>query len=167
MKNPVSIADCSPQDITTGGMTNMGLTSIHNTSLEDEWRQAAQTYLGTTVSGYPNMFHLYGPHGPTLLSNGPSTVEVQGRWIVDCILKMKREGIKYINATEDATKKWKNHINELSDATLFPTTRSTYMGGSIPGKAFEQVNYAGGIPEYVKEIRAALDDWVGFDTVKA
>lgn len=108
----------------------------------------------------------YGPHGPTLLSNGPATVEVQGRWIADAIVKMKREGVKYVNATKDATKAWKQHINELSDATLFPTTRSTYMGGSVPGKAFEQVNYAGGIPAYRIEIRDALPDWKGFEVVK-
>lgn len=52
-------------DITTGGMTNMGLKSINGTTLQDEWKKAAYTYLGTTISGYPNMFHLYGPHGPT------------------------------------------------------------------------------------------------------
>jgi cation diffusion facilitator CzcD-associated flavoprotein CzcO len=75
-------------------MTHMGLKSINNTNLQDEWKAAANTYLGMTVSGYPNMFHLYGPHGPTLLSNGPSTVEFQGRWIVDCIRKMERQNIK-------------------------------------------------------------------------
>ncbi|ORY17068.1 HK97 family phage prohead protease [Clohesyomyces aquaticus] len=154
-------------DITTGGMTNMGLISIGDTTIQDEWRKAAYTYLGTTVSGYPNMFHLYGPHGPTLLSNGPSTVEVQGRWIVDCINKVSREGLKYINPTQEATLEWKKRINQLSDRTLFPTTRSTYMGGSMPGKAFEQVNYAGGIPQYAIEIREALDGWKGFQTVKA
>ncbi|UQC91215.1 HK97 family phage prohead protease [Colletotrichum lupini] len=153
-------------DITTGGMTNMGLKSINNTYLQDEWKAAANTYLGTTVSGYPNMFHMYGPHGPTLLSNGPSTVEVQGRWIADCIRKIERESIKYVNPTADATKAWKQRINELSDASLFPTTRSTYMGGSMPGKAFEQVNFAGGIPQYAKEIREKLDGWTGFDVVK-
>lgn len=160
------IAVATGFDITTGGMTHMGLKSIHGTTLQDEWKAAANTYLGTTVSGYPNMFHLYGPHGPTLLSNGPSTVEVQGRWIVDTIKKIEREGLKYIDPTPEATKTWKARINALSDASLFPTTKSTYMGGSLPGKAFEQVNYAGGIPEYAKEIRAALPGWKGFRTVK-
>lgn len=143
----------------------MGLKSVHSTDLASEWQASANTYLGITVSGYPNMFHMYGPHGPTLLSNGPSTVEVQGRWIADAITKIRREGIKYVDATQEATKAWKNHINELSDATLLPTTRSTYMGGSVPGKAFEQVNYAGGIPMYKLEIRAALRDWTGFNVV--
>lgn len=114
------------QDITTGGMTQMGLKSIDSRELSAEWKVAANTYLGTTVAGYPNMFHMYGPHGPTLLSNGPSTVEVQGRWIADAITKMQRQGIRYVNATQEATKAWKDHINELSDLTLLPTTRSTY-----------------------------------------
>lgn len=50
-------------------MTQMGLKSINSTELASEWAVAANTYLGTTVSGYPNMFHMYGPHGPTLLYN--------------------------------------------------------------------------------------------------
>lgn len=154
-------------DITTGGMTAMGLRSIHGTTLQDEWKAAAYTYLGTTVSGYPNMFHLYGPHGPTLLSNGPTSVEVQGRWIVDAIRQMERQGIRYIDPTPEASRAWKTRINALSDATLFPTTRSTYMGGSVPGKAFEQVNYTGGLPAYAQEIRAVLPDFKGFNVVKA
>ena len=159
------IAIATGFDITTGGMTNMGLRSVKGTDLGDEWKAAANTYLGTTVSGYPNMFHLYGPHGPTLLSNGPSSVEVQGRWIRDVIKLIHTQGLKYIDATEDATKEWKKHINELSDATLFPTTQSTYMGGSVPGKAREQVNYAGGVGRYRQEIRAAIPGWKGFRTV--
>lgn len=147
-------------------MTQMGLKSINSTDLASEWKTSGNTYLGITVPGYPNMFHMYGLHGPTLLSNGPSTVEVQGRWIADAITKVRREGIKYIDATQEATKAWKNHINELSNATLFPTTRSTYMGGNVPGKAFEQVNYTAGIPAYKLEIRAALSDWKGFNVVK-
>ncbi|KAK9454023.1 putative flavoprotein [Dipodascopsis uninucleata] len=160
------IAVATGFDITTGGMTSMGLRSIHGTTIQDEWKAAANTYLGTTVSGYPNMFHLYGPHGPTLLSNGPTSIEVQGRWIVDCIRKIEKEGLKYINPTLEASKAWKRRINELSDKTLFPTTRSTYMGGNVPGKAFEPVNYSGGIPDYAREIRDALDDWTGFTKVK-
>lgn len=154
-------------DITTGGMTSMGLKSINGTYLADEWKASANTYLGTTVSGYPNMFHIYGPHGPTLLSNGPSSVEVQARWIKDAINLINRQGLKYINPTPEATKVWKQRINDLSNKTLLPTTRSTYMGGSVPGKAFEQVNYAGGVDQYRTEIRNVFPAFDGFTTVKA
>jgi cation diffusion facilitator CzcD-associated flavoprotein CzcO len=42
-------------DVVTGGMTNMGLKSVNGTYLQDEWKAGANTYLGTTISGYPNM----------------------------------------------------------------------------------------------------------------
>lgn len=149
-------------------MTQLGLKSIDGAELEKEWISGAKTYLGTTVSGYPNMFHIYGPHGPTLLSNGPTSVAVQGRWIADAIAKIEANGIKYINPKIEAADKWKKHVIELNDRTLFPTTRSTYMGGSIPGKVYEPVCYAGGIPAYATEIRKALDNLEeGFDVVKA
>lgn len=141
----------------------MGLKSINGTYLKDEWKSAANTYLGTTISGYPNMFHLYGPHGPTLLSNGPSSVEVQGRWIRDAIKKIDRQGIKYINPSKEASDQWKQRINDIAAATLFPTTKSTYMGGSVPGKAFEMTCYAGGVNAYGPEIRSKLDSWTGFE----
>lgn len=37
----------------------------------------------------------------------------------------------------------------------------------MPGKAFEQTCYAGGIPKYAEEIRSALPEWKGFRTVSA
>ena len=47
-------------DVVTGGMTAMGLRDIYGNTLDDQWKKAAYTYLGTTVADYPNMFHLYG-----------------------------------------------------------------------------------------------------------
>ncbi|GAW27108.1 putative cyclopentanone -monooxygenase [Rosellinia necatrix] len=146
-------------------MTQLGLKSINETTLEEEWKHGANTYLGTTVGGYPNMFHLYSVHGPTLLSNGPTGAEVQGRWIADCIMKVEKKKIKYINPKPEAVKAWKDHVLELNNRTLIPTTRSTYMGGSIPGKVREPVSYAGGVHNYVTEIRSALDTMDGFEIV--
>lgn len=100
---------------------------------------------------------------------------------------MNKQGLKYISATDEATKAWKQRINELGDATLFPTTRSTYMGGTVPGKKVEMVRanntieplkqltdslvlqtcYAGGVGAYNAEIRGKLTGWQGFDCVKA
>lgn len=154
-------------DVVTGGMTSMGLKSVNGTYLQDEWKAAANTYLGTTISGYPNLFHLYGPHGPTLLSNGPSSVEIQGRWIRDAIKQITKQNLKYIDPTPEASKEWKKRINDLAEPTLFPTTKSTYMGGTVPGKANEMTCYAGGVGTYNTEIRGKLAGFQGFETVKA
>ena len=147
-------------------LTQLGLESLENEKLQEQWVDGALTYLGVTVPSYPNMFHIYGPHGPTLLSNGPTTVEVQGRWITDMIMKMEKNNIKYINPQKDAAVQWKKDLVAINDTSLFPTTKSTYMGGSIPDKVFEPVCYPGGIPGYAKIIRKAMDTMEGFDVVK-
>lgn len=74
------VALATGYDAGTGSMTHMGLKSVNGTYLQDEWKKGAITYLGTTVPGYPNMFHIYGTHGPTAASNGPASLEVQARW---------------------------------------------------------------------------------------
>ncbi|KAI9035040.1 flavin-containing monooxygenase [Aspergillus affinis] len=150
-------------DVSTGALVNMGLRSIEGRELKDEWAASVQTYLGMTISGYPNLFTTYGPHAPTALSNGPTCIEVQGRWVIDAIKQMERRGIKSINATGAAAHAWKHRIEALSNPTLFPTTRSTYMGGTFPGKPFEQLNWTGGIPAYHAEIRPVLPSLKGFD----
>lgn len=111
------------------------------------------------------MFFLYGAHAPTLFSNGPTTIEVQGRWIADCIQKMRLKDIKYINAKHAASVAWKKNLVDLTHQTLIPTTRSTFMGGSKPDKIFEPISYISGIPSYAKDIRKALDDMSGFEVV--
>ncbi|RMD42631.1 hypothetical protein DV735_g2467, partial [Chaetothyriales sp. CBS 134920] len=153
-------------DVVNGGMTQMGLHNRDGVPLDEYWRKSTLTYLGLSVPGYPNMFHMYGAQAPTLLSNGPTTAEIQGRWITDVIKRMKREGIKSIEPTDEATREWKKKINALSDQYLFATVKSTYMGGNVPGRVFEQTNYAGGVGPYREEIRNVLPDWKGFKVVK-
>ncbi|GLB02165.1 hypothetical protein AtubIFM57258_003506 [Aspergillus tubingensis] len=152
-------------DVSTGGLTNLGLRSTKGTYLKDEWAATVHTYLGLTIHGYPNLFFTYGPQATTALSNGPTTIELQGRWIVDAIRTMERKGIKLVEPTLSAMHSWKHRIEELSNLTLLPTTRSTYMGGTFPGKPFEQLNYTGGIPMYKGEIRRALPGFEGFKVV--
>lgn len=154
-------------DVVTGGLTNMGLKSVHGKLLKDEWKDGAYTYLGTTISGYPNFFHIYGPQAPTLLSNGPSIVEIQVRWIVDAIKLIIRHGIKYINPTPEAQAAWKERVEAIMNATLFPKTTSTYMGGTMPGKKQEAMCYGAGVDKFGPEIRATLTDWKGFEVVAA
>ena len=115
-------------DSVTGGMKNMGLKNIHGKTVEDHWAQGTMTSMGMCMSGMPNMFFLYGAHGPTAFSNGPSCVELQGEWIVDAIKKMREDGITYLEASVEGEKYWHDLVKEINDKTLFPFTKSWYMG---------------------------------------
>ncbi|CAG9977402.1 unnamed protein product [Clonostachys byssicola] len=159
-----AIALATGYDAVTGSMTNMGLRSVDGVSLAEEWKNGASTYLGLARRGYPNMFFTYSVHAPTAFSNGPSCIEAQGNWIVDAILKMDATGIVSIEPTAEAEREWKDKVTTLSDRTLFPLADSWYMGGNIPGKPREQLNYLGGLNVYEQECRKALENWDGFIT---
>jgi cation diffusion facilitator CzcD-associated flavoprotein CzcO len=131
-------------DSVTGGMKNMGLKDIEGVELSEKWKNGTYTYLGMAMSGFPNCFFLYGAQGPTAFSNGPTCVEVQGDWIVRAMKMMEDQKINYCEATHTAEKEWREKVTELSDKTLFPQTKSWYMGDNIPGKLREQLNFAGG-----------------------
>ncbi|MCJ1434294.1 hypothetical protein MMC27_003661 [Xylographa pallens] len=153
-------------DSLTGGMKNMGLKDADGVDLSEKWKTGTWSYLGMTCNGYPNMFFLYGPQGPTAFSNGPSCVEIQADWIIDTIAALRKESIKTIEATKEAEEEWRQIVTALSDATLFPGTSSWYMGANVPGKPREQLNYLGGLPRYGQECRERLDGWKGFTVVR-
>ena len=73
------------------------------------------------------------------------------------MVKLREQGINYCDATHEAEKEWREKITELSDETLFPQTKSWYMGDNIPGKLREQLNFAGGFPLYSEMTRSVLD----------
>ncbi|KAK0948330.1 hypothetical protein LTR29_000447 [Friedmanniomyces endolithicus] len=105
----------------------------------------------------------YGPQSPTAYANGPSIVEKQDEWIVAVLNKMRAEGKTRLNANEDAEQEWKKTINTLHGMSLRDKVEGWYMGTNIPGKPREALNYAGGMPLYLKTINEVIDqDFKGF-----
>jgi cation diffusion facilitator CzcD-associated flavoprotein CzcO len=151
----------------TGSLTCIpGLRNTSGVTLAEEWsKDGASTYLGLTRRGYPNMFLCYSVHGPAALSNGPASIEIQAKWIVDAIRKIDESGLSYIKPTEEAEKTWKATVNMITSITLFPKADSWYMGANIPGKKREMLNFPGGLPMYEQMCRKALENWEGFVTV--
>ncbi|KAE8379329.1 hypothetical protein BDV26DRAFT_259581 [Aspergillus bertholletiae] len=160
-----AIAIATGFDAVTGPITNMGIISTNGTSLADEWRDGVHTYLGMASHGYPNMFWIYGTHGPTALSNGPVSIELQGQWVIDAIQKIDKSGLSFVEPTPEAEHKWKELVNQITNMTLLPKADSWYMGANIPGKKREHLNFPGGLTLYKQQCRQALDGWEGFRTV--
>ncbi|KAL5001561.1 hypothetical protein BDV10DRAFT_198942 [Aspergillus recurvatus] len=150
----------------TGSLTQIPrLCNTSGTTLAEEWTQdGASTYLGMTRRGYPNMFLCYAVHGPTALSSGPVSIEMQARWIIDAIRKIDESGLSYVEPTEEAERTWKATVNQIADMTLFPKADSWYMGANIPGKKREMLNFPGGLPMYEEMCWKALQSWEGFVT---
>ena len=160
------IAMATGFDSLTGGFQEIDITGISGQTLTEKWGgdRGALSYLGMTVNDFPNMFYTYGPHAPTAYSNGPSCTQKQGDWILAVCKKMREENRTKIDATKEAEDKWKEQVDSMHALTLRHNVDSWYMGTNIPGKKKQVLNYAGGMPLYLKTIQEAFDkDLEGFD----
>jgi len=62
--------------------------------LREEWRHGAHAYLGVTVSGFPNLFMLYGPNTNLGHNSILVMIEAQVDYIIDAIGRMDARGLR-------------------------------------------------------------------------
>ncbi|KAH6652042.1 cyclohexanone 1,2-monooxygenase-like protein [Truncatella angustata] len=114
-------------DAVTGGLRQIDIQGSSGETLSDHWKDGAYTYLGMTVSGFPNMFMTYAPQGPTAFCNGPTCAQLQGDWIVNAVGYMRQEGHKKMTAGREAEEEWRETIMKIAYATLLPGAKSWYV----------------------------------------
>jgi cation diffusion facilitator CzcD-associated flavoprotein CzcO len=128
-------------DANTGGLTQIDIIGTKATTLEQRWADGVATQLGVAVHGFPNMLFLYGPQSPTAFCNGPTCAELQGDWVVRCLVHLRDHGFKRIESTEQADQAWTEHVDAVAEASLLSKTDSWYMAANIPGKRRQLLNY--------------------------
>jgi cation diffusion facilitator CzcD-associated flavoprotein CzcO len=151
-------------DAVTGGLNQIVIKNAAGLSLRDKWARGTKTYLGLMSSGFPNMFFVYGPQGPTALSNGPTCIEMQSNWIVQYLVYAREKGLKRIDAKPDSEDAFSKVLNEHTNQTLFITDDSPYVGANVKGKVREGLNWIAGVPEYHRLIvESAAKGYRGFE----
>ena len=149
-------------DAVTGGITQIDIRGTDGQSMQQKWAGGVRDNLGMTVSGFPNLFMLYGPLSPAGLCNGPTCAELQGEWVVSCLQYLRERGLTRIEATAAAEEAWVRHVEEVAAMTLFPQADSWYMGANVPGKARQFLNYID-VPEFMLQCnQRAANGYEGF-----
>lgn len=70
-------------------------------SLDEAWSGGAEAYLGTTVSGFPNLFLLFGPNTALGHSSMIYMFESQIAYVMDALSSMTRHGTRTIEVRRD------------------------------------------------------------------
>lgn len=136
-------------DACTGPLLAMNVTGRGGVRLADEWADGPQTYLGVTVSGFPNFFMVTGPQSPSVLYNMPLAIEDHLDLAGDTIDYMRDHGHVVFDVTTQAQDQWVHEVEAVSRMTLLPkSATSWYMGANIPGKPRRVLVYLGGAPRY-------------------
>ncbi|MFI1463977.1 flavin-containing monooxygenase [Nocardia carnea] len=150
-------------DAMTGALNAIDIRGRGGVSLREKWADGPVTYLGLTVSGFPNLFTVTGPGSPSVLSNMMVSIEQHVDWIADAIETMRSKGVTAMEARTGAEQEWTRHVDEAGNMTLYPKVDSWYVGSNVPGKPRVMYAYIGGVGAYREKCeQVAADDYDGF-----
>ena len=122
----------------------MRIRGLGGRELDEAWRDGAQAYLGLAVSGFPNMFMLYGPNTNLGAGSIIYMLESQARYVVGAVRALARSGVRWMDVREHVQGKFNAEIqSRLSDSvwtagcTSWYRTESGKVTNNWPGFTLE------------------------------
>ncbi len=145
-------------DALTGSLLRPEIVGRDGVTLAQKWSGGPTTYLGLTVSGFPNLFIIAGPGSPSLLSNVLLSTEQHVDWIAGLLTHVDAAGASVVETTPEAEAGWVAHVNERAQETLYPRATSYYNGDEVPGKPRVFMPYVGGVRGYRRILERVVAD---------
>jgi cation diffusion facilitator CzcD-associated flavoprotein CzcO len=112
--------------------------------LDEAWRDGATAYLGTTVSGFPNLFLIVGPNTGLGHTSLVFMIESQVQYVVDAVRTMRARGWKAVDVRAETQAKYNDRLQARLARTVWASgCRSWYLTRSgrnttlWPGFTFE------------------------------
>ncbi|WP_439612149.1 flavin-containing monooxygenase, partial [Reyranella sp.] len=142
-------------DALTGAFDRIDIRGVEGRRLKDEWAEGAETFVGMSVEGFPNMLMLLGPH--TALGNIPRSIEYNVEWVTDLLRFMRDRGLTRIDARSEGVEAWMKTVQEASVGLLSNEVNSWFTGinTNVEGKQTRRISrYSGSAPAY----RARCDE---------
>lgn len=131
----------------TGFRANEYLTTVDfygrgGHRLRDDWRDGAEAFLGLTVSGYPNLFLLYGPN-----TNGVNSImfmhEAQTNYVMSGLRAMTRRRLGSLEVRRGVMERYNRRIQAAMAGTVWTAGCTNYFR-TPSGKVVTQLPYSGG-----------------------
>jgi cation diffusion facilitator CzcD-associated flavoprotein CzcO len=93
------------------------------------WKAKGQyAYLGTFVSGFPNMAFMLGPNSELTTNSAVFIIECQANMVVRLLNSMSRNGLRQIEVKKDVETKFNHRVQEALKGTIWLTgCRSWYI----------------------------------------
>jgi cation diffusion facilitator CzcD-associated flavoprotein CzcO len=120
------------------------MTGRGGRDINEAWRDGAEAYLGTTVSGFPNFFVIFGPNTGLGHNSMIYMIESQLNYAMSAIEAMRARGLKLVDVRPDAQARYNERIHARLTKTVWNTgctswyrTKSGKNTTLWPGFTFE------------------------------
>jgi cation diffusion facilitator CzcD-associated flavoprotein CzcO len=97
----------------------MDIHGLDGQELNAVWAGRPEAYLGTTISGFPNMFVLYGPNTNHGSGSVPYLLESQFSYVLDAIGRLRDGGFRSIDLRPEVQERWSREMAERSARTVW------------------------------------------------
>lgn len=94
------------------------ITGRDGRELHTEWKDGPEAYLGISVSGYPNLFMIYGPNTGSLTNTIIFLLEKQARYARLAIEKITETG-RWMDVRADAQAAFNERLQQRLNETVF------------------------------------------------
>ncbi|MFB5650098.1 flavin-containing monooxygenase [Leptospira wolffii] len=89
--------------------------------LADVWKDAAEAYLGTTVSGFPNLFLIVGPNTGLGHSSMILMIESQVQYTLQGIRYLTKKNVKFLDVRKDVQDRYNEEIQKRLSKSVWQT----------------------------------------------
>lgn len=104
---------------TTDFLAPMKIVGRDGRELNEVWRDGARAHLGITVSGFPNLFLLYGPYTNLGHNSIIYMLESQFRYVVGCVRALRRHRLDWIDVRPHVEDAFVREMRERMRATVW------------------------------------------------
>jgi cation diffusion facilitator CzcD-associated flavoprotein CzcO len=112
--------------------------------LNDAWKRGMEAYLGTMISGFPNLFMLLGPNTGLGHNSMVFMIESQVELALRCVTAIRRRGARSAQVRADAQRAFNQALQRRLQRTIWASgCQSWYLNGegrnvtTWPGFTFE------------------------------
>ena len=99
----------------------MEIQGLDGRELNEVWAAKPEAHLGTAVSGFPNMFVLYGPNTNHGSGSVIYTLESQFNQVLDAADRIEAGRLRYLQVRPEAQARWQAEIDRRSADTVWVT----------------------------------------------
>jgi cation diffusion facilitator CzcD-associated flavoprotein CzcO len=104
---------------TSSFLAPMRIEGKEGRDLHEAWRGGAEAHLGMAVSGFPNLFLLYGP-GTNLGHNSILfMIECQVQYVLHCVRKLLRGRLRWLDVRPEAQERFASGLQQDLGKTVW------------------------------------------------
>ncbi|TXH05941.1 MAG: NAD(P)/FAD-dependent oxidoreductase [Nevskiaceae bacterium] len=103
----------------TDFLAPMKITGLNGLDLNEAWKDGAEAYKGMNVSGFPNLFIMYGPNTNLAHSSIIFMLESQMRYILQCVRLLLDPGLHYMNVKASRQKAFGEAIQKRLQSSVW------------------------------------------------